>query len=254
MRRSAERLHGWGTGSVTGAPRVAAVPLAAAGAAALALLAIGHTAWAPLMHHGPAAGGGGHAAHAAPALASAAWLVGWCLMVVAMMLPAAVPLVRDVAGTGPAPGAARQRAFASAGYLGVWGASGLAVLGVLALAVDAPAGVVLAAVGLHQLSPLKRRALTACRSHARLLPPGWAGGPDPSGVALRAGVSHGLASVACCGPLMLAVTLVAMDQPLLMLVAACAMTAEAATPLGPRITRPAGAALLLTGLVAVALG
>ena len=114
------------------------------------------------------------------------------------------------------------------------------------------AGPVLVAVGLYQLSPAKGRALAHCRSHARLLPPGWATGSDPSGDAVRAGVAHGMASVACCGPLMAAVALLAMDRPGLMLLAGCAMTVEAATPLGPRISRPAGAVLLVAGTLALA--
>ncbi len=238
---------------MTRALRDVAAPLIAAAAAALALLGIGRTAWAPLLHHGPGAGGGGHAVHAAPALASAAWLVGWALMVVAMMLPGATPLVRDVGVAVRGRNAARERAFTSVGFLGVWGASGLAVLAVVALLGDVAAGPVLVAVGLYQLSPAKRRALAHCRAHARLLPPGWATGRDPTGDALRAGVAHGASSVACCGPLMAAVALLAMDRPALMLVAGCAMTVEAATPLGPRISRPAGVVLLVAGALALVL-
>ena len=98
MRRSAERR----------ALRAAALPLGTAAAAGLALVALGQTAWAPLLHHGPAAGGH-HAAHVAPGVAAAAWLVGWGLMAAAMMLPGAVPLVREVRRPAGARARARVR-------------------------------------------------------------------------------------------------------------------------------------------------
>ena len=236
---------------MTRALREATAPLAAALAAAAALVAIGHTDWAPLLHHGPGPAPGGHAVHAGVAVASAAWLVGWGLMVVAMMLPGAVPLVREVGGAVGGRGGARERAFTVAGFLGVWGAFGLAVLVAVALAGGRAAGPVLVAVGLYQLSPAKRRALAACRAHARLLPHGWAGGHDPSGDALRAGVAHGVSSVACCGPLMAAVALIGMGEPALMLAAGLAMTVEVAAPRGPRITAPIGLALVAAGVLAL---
>ena len=115
-------------------------------------------------------------------------------MVVAMMLPGAVPLVREVGGT------VRGRAFTVAGFLGIWGAFGLALLAAVALTEGVAAGPILVAVGLYQLSPTKRRALENCRGHARLLPPGWASGRDPSGDAMRAGVAHGMSAWPAAGP------------------------------------------------------
>lgn len=228
--------------------RDATAPLGAAVAAALALFGIGQTAWAPLLHHGL---GGGHAAHAAPAVASAAWLVGWGLMVVAMMLPGAVPLMREVGGAIRARRGVRARGFTAAGFLGVWGAFGCAVLAGTALTRGLAPGLILVAVGAYQLAPAKRRALERCRSHARLLPAGWATGPDPSADALRAGMSHGLSSVACCGPLMAAVAFVGMGGPVLMLVAGLAMTIEVAAPRGRWITTPIGIVLVSAGLLAL---
>jgi predicted metal-binding membrane protein len=231
---------------VTRAPgREATTLLAAAGLAAAALLAIGQTAWGPLVHHGPAAGG--HGAHAGVAPACAAWLVGWGLMVAAMMLPGTVPLVRDVGDM------ARARAFTVVGFLGVWGAFGVAALAAVAVSRGMPAGLVLVAVGAYQLSPAKRRALGRCRGHARLLPPGWASGRDPTGDALRAGVAHARSSVACCGPLMAATAIAGMGAPLLMAAAALAMTLEVAASLGPRLTRPIGVALIAAGVIGLAL-
>lgn len=223
-----------------------ALPLGAAAGAGLALLALGHTAWAPLLHHGPA-GAPGHPAHAAPGVAAAAWLVGWGLMAAAMMLPGAAPLVRDVAGG--AGTARRGRGFVVAGFLGVWAAFGCAVLAATLAVRGVAPGLVLVAAGAYQLTPAKRRALARCRDHARLLPSPGAAGTDPTGDALRAGVGHGLASVACCGALMAAVALVGGGGPWAMLAAGLAMTVEVAAPRGPHITAPAGLALIAAGLV-----
>lgn len=234
MRPSAERR----------ALRAAALPLGTAAAAGLALVALGQTAWGPLLHHGPAAGGH-HAAQVAPGVAAAAWLVGWGLMAAAMMLPGAVPLVREVG----ARGGGRERAFAVAGFLGVWGAFGCAVLAAGALSRGVAPALILAAAGAYQLTPAKRRALARCRSHARLLPHGGALAGDPSGDALRAGVSHGTASVACCGALMAAVALVGVAGPAPMLAAGLAMTVEVAAPRGPRITAPIGITLIAAALL-----
>ena len=219
--------------------------LGLAALAAAAFVAIGLTSWAPLLHHGPA--GGSHAAHGAAALATAAWLVGWGLMVAATMLPGSTPLVRVVAAR---PG------FAVAGFLGVWAAVGVAVLaGVAAVgALGAPppavAALALAGAGAYQLSARKRRALARCRAHGRLLPGGGAGS-DPSGDAVRAGLAQGLASAACCGPLMAAMALAAVGGPAPMLVAGGAMAVEAAAPWGPRLTRPMGALLVVGGGLAL---
>jgi predicted metal-binding membrane protein len=236
MRPSAERALG-----------AAGLPLGTAAAAAIALVALGQTAWGPLLHHGP--GAGDHHVHVAPGVASAAWLVGWGLMVAAMMLPGAVPLVRDVGAAAARRGGASERAFAIAGFLGVWGAFGCAVLAAGTLSRGLAPALFLAAAGAYQLTPAKRRALARCRSHARLLPPPGAAGRDPSGDALRAGVSHGLASVACCGAFMAAIALVGVGGALPMLAAGLAMTVEVAAPRGPRITAPIGVALLAAALV-----
>jgi predicted metal-binding membrane protein len=214
---------------------------AASGLAALALAGVGATAWAPVVHHGPA---GGHA-HAATGLAAAAWLVGWGLMAAATMLPVTAPVVRR----------SGRPAGVAAGFLAAWAALGAGVLaGVWALgaagAPDAPAaGIALLLAGAFQLSPAKARLLARCRDHARLF---TAGGGDPTGDAVRAGLAQGRASVACCGPLMAAMALGAVGGAVPMLAAGAAMATEAAAPWGTRITRPLGAALLVAGVLALA--
>jgi len=226
--------------------RGSAALLGLAGLAAGTLVAIGLSSWGPLVHHGPAAGS--HAAHGAAALATAAWLVGWGLMVAATMLPGSAPLV-DAAPARPG--------FVIAGFLGVWAAVGVVVLAAVAAAgaLDAPPPAVtalaLAGAGAYQLSAPKRRALARCRAHGRLLPPGRDAVPDPSGDALRAGLAQGRASAACCGPLMAAMALAAVGGPGPMLLAGATMAVEAAAPWGPRLTRPIGGLLVVGGVLAL---
>jgi predicted metal-binding membrane protein len=207
--------------------------------AAAALAGLGATAWAPVMHHGPA---GGHA-HASGGLAATAWLVGWGLMVAATMLPVAAPLTRRV----------RSPALLAAGFLAAWAALGaVALAGVVALGASplpatAAGGAALVAAGAYQLTPAKARALARCRAHA--LPS--RASTDPTGDAVRAGLAQGRASVACCGPLMAAMALGALGGALPMLAAGAAMATEAAAPWGARLTRPLGVALAMAGSLAL---
>lgn len=221
-------------------------PALAALLAAAALWALTRTAWSPLLHHG----GDAHPGHPA-ALTAAGWMVGWALMAVAMMLPTAIPLI---SAAGRASRGA-PIAFLTAGFLGVWAALGVALaagLGLVgALLRLAPAeprpGIVaagaLALAGAHQLSAHKARALDRCRSHAAL-PAGWGGGGDPTGDALRTGVCHGLASLLCCGPLMVAAAVSGLGGAAGMLALGVAMTLEERERAGAGLRRALGVALL----------
>lgn len=205
--------------------------VAASGLAAAALWAAGLTAWGPLLH------GAGHRHDAAPALGAAASLGGWALMVTAMMLPVAAPLIGAVE---------RRRGLVVAGYLGVWIAVGLAAVAASAFAVAIALPAALAAAGAYQFTAHKRRSLARCREQ-RLLA-GVASG-DPSGDAVRAGVAHALSTLRCCGPLMALMLLPGLAGPGWMLLAGGVMAVEAATPLGPRLRIPLGILLLGSSLL-----
>ncbi len=226
-------------------------PAVAALLAAAALWALAQTPWSSLLHHG----GQAHAGHPA-ALAAAAGMVGWALMAVAMMLPTAIPLIT---AAGRASRGA-PIAFLTAGFLGVWAAFGIALLTGLGLVgavlrlspVDPRAEVVaataLALAGVYQLSPRKARALDRCRSHAAL-PAGWGRGADPTGDALRAGVCHGVASLACCGPLMAAAAVSGLGGAAGMLALGVVMTLEESERTGQRLRRPLGMGLLAAAVL-----
>jgi len=138
----------------------------------------------------------------------------WTIMMVAMMLPSAAPMILLYAGFARrslARGATIAFAFT---YLLLWTAfAGLATAGQaflighgliarasLAISDRTLVAALLAAVALYQLSGLKRLCLSHCRSPVGFLMRHWR--PRVSG-AVRMGIAHGLYCLGCCGLLML---------------------------------------------------
>jgi predicted metal-binding membrane protein len=192
--------------------------------AAVALALVVALAWAWLAANGLShdmAGMEARGPMAPPSVWSPGWLGAafamWALMMVAMMLPSAAPMILIYArlpGAGaPRPGLRLTTAFALA-YVAVWTAfsaaaavaqavlisSGLVDAAALAVGDARLAGLLLVLAGLYQLTPLKEACLGQCRApvafimrHAR---PGGAG-------ALRLGLIHGLYCLGCCWALML---------------------------------------------------
>lgn len=134
----------------------------------------------------------------------------WGLMMAAMMLPSVSPFVTTYQATVTERRVGRLTALA-AGYLAVWTAVGLVAYVIAdwfgAIAADRPdlatsvAVAMFALVGVYQLTPLKFRCLSHCRSPLGHLMHylgfrGWARD-------LRAGASHGWFCLGCCWALML---------------------------------------------------
>jgi len=163
----------------------------------------------------------GMAMTATPSVWSAAYLgpafLMWTLMMVAMMLPAAAPMVllhaRIARHSGRAAGWPESVLFALT-YVAVW--AGFAAAAALAQAVLTAAGLLhalalatgdaglaaalMGAAGLYQFSATKRACLNQCRSPLSFILRSWR--PGLRG-ALRLGLRHGLYCVGCCGMLML---------------------------------------------------
>lgn len=146
---------------------------------------------------------------------AAMMFVMWLVMMTAMMLPGAAPVIllygtiarREDAGMRAAP------AFFTLGYLAAW--SGYSVAALLAQFVlewtqllspmmEAASGVLsgalLIAAGLYQFTPLKRSCLDSCRSPLEFLSTHWR--PGKRGAFLM-GARHGVYCVGCCWGLML---------------------------------------------------
>lgn len=193
--------------------------------------------------------------------AAASFLGAWIAMMVAMMLPALVPMLRryaqavarvDEASIG------RQIAIAGAGYFAVWAAVGMALfpvgtaLATLAMAQPAAGRVVPLAVaagvlltGVYQLSPAKIRALACCGA-----------APDPASTRSRAaawrhGLGLGARCVRCCGNLMTVLVVVGVMDLTTMALVTAGITAERLAPAGDRVARAIGAGLVAVGLAAL---
>jgi len=168
----------------------------------------------------------------------------WVTMMAAMMLPTAAPAARSF---GRRVSHVPTLLF-TAGYLSVWTAYGLVayliyrLVGSLDIARlawdrDGPyaAGAVIVAAGLYELTPLKRRYLSSCRTAA------------PGG-ALRRGFEHGRDCVGCSGALMAVVFVLGAMSLVWMAVAAVVIFAEKVLPSGPRLAPIAAVALLVLGV------
>ncbi|MFL5333801.1 MAG: DUF2182 domain-containing protein [Geminicoccaceae bacterium] len=189
-------------------------------------LALATAAWAWTLggDMGPpmAASGMDMAEAGASAMPPTAWSPGqaalmfamWWVMMAAMMLPGAAPLVLTAAAVHRRRGRAGWpeliAGLLTAGYLVVWGIFSLAAtFAQWALeesrliapedVADAAAGWISLAVGLYQLTPLKRSCLRHCRSPIRLLGRYWRSGATG---AFRMGLAHGVYCLGCCGALM----------------------------------------------------
>ncbi|MBA2359351.1 MAG: DUF2182 domain-containing protein [Actinobacteria bacterium] len=130
------------------------------------------------------------------AMGAPAFLAAWLVMMAAMMLPSALPLV--VLYRRGASSAAT--AALAAGYVAVWGAVGVAAYGAdRAIEGSYASAGVLALAGLYELTPAKARFLRVCRSPLNFLMTRWrstaAGG-------FRLGAEHGLYCLGCCWALM----------------------------------------------------
>ena len=198
------------------------------------------------------------------------WLlfVMWVVMMVAMMVPSAAPLILMVAVVNRQR---RQRAdpltpvgLFLLGYLLVWTAfSAVATFlqwGLHAAALLSPAmtstspilgGLLLLGAGLFQFSPLKHACLERCRSPLGFVLGHWR---ESGGGALRMGLEHGFYCVGCCW-LLMALLFVAGVMNLLWVAAiSIFVLVEKVLPRGELIGRLAGGVLLLAGVVVIIAG
>jgi predicted metal-binding membrane protein len=151
------------------------------------------------------------------ALYAALVFLMWWTMMMAMMLPSAVPaLLTDAAITRKFSSTLDRIPTAVAfalGYIVVW-----TVFALLATVVNILVGsliqmtpmmaitskivgiVLLLIAGLYQLTPLKQGCLTKCQSPLTFVPGQWRPG---AAAAFERGLRHGLFCTGCCGVLML---------------------------------------------------
>lgn len=229
----------------------------------VALAAVTVAAWTAVL--APAVASGGSMAidttpAPGPALAGAAGFVGaWVVMMAAMMLPSAAPLVLLYRAAG-ADARAVNAGPLVAGYLLVWAAFGGLVyaaqqaLGTLTHASPAlgnarPYAVagVLVVAGLYQFTSLKKACLRKCRSPLDFLMHRWRG--RGAFDALRLGTEHGAYCLGCCWGLMAVLVMVGAMSLLWVVLIALIVFVEKLMPFGGRGARVSGAGLLLLALL-----
>ena len=176
------------------------------------LLALAAAAWGLLA--GQEADPGMSMAMASPTMGMRApvFLAIWVVMMVAMMFPAAAPMILTFHRI-QASKRQRGEAFVAtwvfvAGYMLVWSVSGVAAYGA-AVAAEAIAGraalspataariggAVLVLAGLYQLTPFKDVCLSKCRTPISFIMTSWRDGRLG---ALRMGLLHGAYCLGCC--------------------------------------------------------
>ena len=192
--------------------------------------------------------------------------VMWFLMMVAMMLPSAAPMILLYSGLArgaQARGAVLAPTSIFAGiYLAVWGGfSALAALAQwllvrsgaisemgLAFGNQRIGGALLIAAGLYQATPLKRACLDNCRSPMsflmRLWRPGWAG-------AARLGLAHGIYCLGCCALLMALLFVFGVMNLIWVAGLALLVLTEKTLSIGSRIATATGVTSVIVGLVLV---
>ena len=222
----------------------------------IVLLLIAAVAWADVIRSSRAAPDMMMTMFMPPTMADAlVFVAGWGVMMAAMMLPSALPMIRLYGATLRGHAATAPRALPIAAftlvYLALWTASGAAVYlahtGLMALSPRAFAygvATILLAAGAFQLSPLKHRCLRACRSPLGFLLGHWRAGV---GGGLALGWWHALYCLGCCWALMIVLVAAgAMGLAWVLLVTAV-VAAEKLLPGGEWIARVTGGALLLLG-------
>jgi len=201
----------------------------------------------------------------AMAMPAAPWSAGylapafamWAVMMVAMMLPSAAPMILLHARIGRVPTAARRLAHTllfSLAYLVVWtGFSAAAALAqallidlglvrasTLALGDRTVAAAVLVGAGSYQLTSAKAACLDQCRSPIQFVLRYWTPGV---GGALRLGLAHGVFCVGCCWGLMILLFVAGVMNLAWVAVLAALVLFEKMAPPGWR------ASLLIAGLL-----
>jgi predicted metal-binding membrane protein len=195
-------------------------------------------------------------------------LTMWVVMMVAMMVPTAMPAVllyqRVVAGRDTSARPAALTAFFVAGYVLAWSLFAVAATLVQwalhraavlspAMRLTGPAigGAVLILAGVYQWTPLKHACLAHCRTPLAFLLNAWRGGRIG---ALTMGLRHGAYCTACCW-LLMAILFVVGVMNLAWIIALTALVlAEKLLPYGDRVARASGIALAVWGLWLIAGG
>ena len=186
----------------------------------------------------------------------------WSVMMVAMMLPSALPTIlifhRAARNDSNIRSPSRRMFAFTSGYMLAWfgfssGATllqwGLAETALLSPMMTSASpwlgGTILIVAGIYQWTPLKRACLRHCRSPLSFLMEHWR--PGMPG-ALRLGLRHGLYCVGCCWALMLLLFVGGVMSLLWIGAITGFVLMEKLAPVGGQGGRLSGMALVLAGM------
>jgi predicted metal-binding membrane protein len=220
-------------------------------AAVLVVLAVAGVAWAAMVHHSRSmAGMDGMDAGLGPI---ESFTTTWVVMITAMMLPSAIPVVLEFVQI-----AERRKGWRvatgvlAATYLGVW-----LIFGVVCYAIYTAArmpwtnqeqavGLALVLAGIYSVTPIKRASQARCRKLCALH------GPLPFNLmrsAAVAGLRYGLSCLGCSVALMVAMVLLGMsDLWWAVILAVVILVYKVAPPLRVRHELVLSAALVALGV------
>lgn len=191
-------------------------------------------------------------------------LAMWWIMMIGMMLPAATPMILTFASINRNARARCQpyvpTVMFTSGYVLAWGGFSIAatlaqwgleearLLSPMAMKISSPAlaGTLFLFAGLYQLTPLKRRCLSRCRSPFDFVINRWRSG---AGGALRMGLEHGLYCLGCCWILMALLFAVGAMNLLWVTGLAAVVLVEKLFPSGIWIARIGGLLLIACGAI-----
>ena len=191
---------------------------------------------------------------------------GWAVMVVAMMLPPALPMLqmlRRLVGRRSHP--RLLMTLGAFGFIGVWVVVGAALVGndaaLRALSDRSDwlsehqyviAGIVLIGAGTYQFTRLKNSCLRACRTPRGFAIAHWRGQRPAAVEMLTVTSAYALSCVGCCWALMaVSVVVSAAAELVVMIVMSLVMAAERLASWGARLARPAGVAIAAVGVLAL---
>jgi predicted metal-binding membrane protein len=230
------------------------------------LLALAAAAWVLLARQGAGDDMGMTAASPTMGMRAPLFLAIWVVMMVAMMFPAAAPMIltfHKVQASKRRSGKAFVATWVFvAAYMLVWTLSGVAAYAgaVAAEAVAARAalssataarigGAVLVLAGVYQLTPLKDRCLSKCRTPISFIMTSWR---DGVAGALHMGLLHGVWCLGCCWLLFVILFPLGIMNVAAMAVITLVVLAEKTLPWGRPVARAAAGALLAYGAVVLA--
>jgi predicted metal-binding membrane protein len=196
-----------------------------------------------------------------------AFVAGWTVMTIAMMLPTSLPLITMF---GRLVGRRSDHMLLSglliAGYIAIWTVFGAVVhtadRGIHAAVSEVGwlednsygiAAATLLLAGVYQFTPFKYMCLDKCRSPFSFISEHWHGGNERM-QAFRLGVHHGLFCVGCCWSLMLLMFAVGIGNIGWMMLLGSVMAVEKNMPWGRQLSLPLGVVLVFAGIGLLLLG